>query len=97
MRTVKTLGLALALSALAANPAQAQNFERGQELFQHHCHVCHGDLSFAAKEGKVKSLAELRKRIAAWASHTGADWETSEVIDVAYYMDKSFYHFKDQK
>lgn len=87
---------ALVLAGAASFQAQAQNFARGQELFEHHCHGCHGDLKFAEKEGKVKNLGELRKKISSWAQHGGSEWSKGEVDDVLYYMDKSFYHFKEQ-
>jgi len=86
----------LALAGTAFSPAQAQNFARGQELFEHHCHGCHGDLKFAEKEGKAKNLTDLRKKITSWAQHSGTEWGKSEVDDVLYYMDKSFYHFKER-
>jgi mono/diheme cytochrome c family protein len=87
---------ALALAGAVSFPAQAQNFARGQELFEHHCHGCHGDLKFAEKEGKVKNLSDLRNKIAGWAQHGGTEWGRSEIDDVLYYMDKSFYHFKER-
>ena len=87
----------LALGGLLPTPAQAQNFERGKELFDHQCHGCHGDLRFADKEGKVKSLADLREKISSWAVHSGAEWGNSEVDDVLYYMNKSFYRFTEGK
>lgn len=91
------LGLGLSFTALMANPVHAENFARGQELFEHQCHGCHGDLVFAGKEGKVQSLSELSKRISSWAAHTGTEWGNSEIDDVLLYMNKSFYHFKEDK
>ena len=90
---LSAIGLAWAGVAMA----QAPDFERGEALFEHQCHGCHGDLNFAKTEGKVKALPALRKKIAAWAEHSGADWGKGEVDDVLYYMDKSFYHFKAGK
>ena len=88
---------AIALSMAAPAMAQPPNFQRGGELFEHQCHGCHGDLNFAATEGRVKTAQDLRKKIAGWATHSGADWGKSEVEDVLYYMDTSFYHFKGGK
>jgi mono/diheme cytochrome c family protein len=88
----KFIGIGLALTALTATDAQAQNFQRGQALFEHQCHGCHGDLTLAKAEGSVKSKAELKQKITSWAKHTGTDWGNSEIKDVLFYMDKSFYH-----
>jgi hypothetical protein len=49
----------------------------------------------ADKEGKAENLGDLRRKIASWAEHSGVQWGKSELDDVSYYMDKSFYHFSD--
>jgi mono/diheme cytochrome c family protein len=82
------------ISLALVGTAQAQNFQRGGELFEHQCHGCHDDLRLAAKAGKVKSLKDLRKKIGSWAEHGGTQWGNSEVDDVLNYLNKSFYHFK---
>ncbi len=92
---IQTCAIGLALAGLPPSAAHAENFGRGQELFDHQCKGCHDDLRLAAKEGKAKTLKDLRNKIASWAEHSGAEWGKSEVDDVLFYMDKSFYHFKD--
>lgn len=91
---IQSCAIGLVLAGLVPTQAQAENFARGQELFEHQCRGCHGDLRFARKEGKAKNLEELRKKIMSWADHSGTEWGNSEVDDVLLYMDKSFYHFK---
>ena len=86
---------ALVLTALTVTPVQAQNFGRGEELYEDHCQACHEDLMHE-KNRKLKSLTELRDRVQAWATHTGNPWTREEVDDVLYYLNKSFYRF-DQK
>jgi mono/diheme cytochrome c family protein len=95
--SIRLSAASLAFAGLLPSLALGQNFERGQELFEHHCHGCHGDLRFVGQEGKVKKLADLRGKVASWAEHGGTQWGKSEVDDVTYYMDKSFYHFKSGK
>ena len=87
--------LAGLLGASSAALAQAPNFQRGQELFGHHCMACHNDFS-SAKSRHLRSLEELRQRIDAWAVHTNLDWRKGEVEDVLYYLNKSFYHFEQK-
>lgn len=77
---------------LLALPVHAQNFQRGQELFEHHCLACHHDFE-RTDSRHVRSLAELRRKIEAWASHTNVGWRKTEIGDVLYYINKSFYHF----
>lgn len=88
------LSTAPALLGLSALEAHAQNFERGQELFEHQCRECHGDPNLSHNEYKAKSLAEVRKKITSWAEHSGTEWGSNEIDDVLLYMNRSFYHFK---
>lgn len=85
-----------ALLALSPAWAAAQNFARGQELFQHHCQACHEDLH-EARHRHAKDLDELRKRIEGWATHTNAGWQKDEVNDVLFYLNQSFYKFPEQR
>lgn len=75
-------------STPAANP------ERGQALYETQCESCHSDWAHSRKHRKTKSLADLRKRTAAWSTHSGLDWSAEEIDDVVAYLDKRFYHFK---
>jgi hypothetical protein len=88
--------LLLMLAVLAAFPCRAENFQRGQELYEDHCQACHEELMHAQRR-KVKTPEELRKRIEAWAAHAGADWKQSEVDDVLYFLNRSFYRFDQGK
>ena len=89
-----TISSLLILSAIAS-PAHAQNFARGQELYNQQCQSCHEDLMHA-RNRKLKTINGLRSRIQDWSSHSGNSWTAEEIDDVLYYLNKSFYHF-DQK
>ena len=86
------LGVGLSLIALAPAPASAENYQRGHELYGNHCQACHANLVHLGKNRKVKTLSELRKRVAGWAAHAGDDWGDSEVDDVVYYLNRRYYH-----
>jgi len=89
------IGVELSSIGMLPGQVRAENYERGQQLFEDHCRACHGDLMFAEKQDKkAKSLEELRKKIGSWADHGGMEWGNDEVDDVLLYMNKSFYHFK---
>jgi cytochrome c2 len=75
-------------------PVYAEDFRRGQNLYDDHCDVCHESFTHPGKDHHVKSLSDLRKRIAAWAAHTGLEWDEEDVNDVAYYLNTTYYHFK---
>jgi mono/diheme cytochrome c family protein len=89
--------MGLALSIAIPGPSLAQNFYRGQRLYEDHCDACHDSLTHPGKEQKVHSLSELRQRIASWAEHTRQYWGDSDIDDVSYFLNQSFYHFDEQK
>lgn len=84
--------IAACLAASAVSSAHAQNFARGQELFEDHCQVCHEEFD-RAEARHMRNPEELRARIQAWAAHTNVDWKKEDIEDVLFYLDKSFYRF----
>ena len=93
--TIYFISRLLALCLLASSAVQAENFERGQDLYNQHCQSCHEDLMHESSR-KLKSLTELRKRIQAWAIHSGNHWTEEDILDVLHYLNKSFYHFESR-
>lgn len=72
----------------------AQETLRGQELYENQCRTCHESWAHERKgHSVVTSQQELRRRVAAWATHSGLDWTAAEVDDVTYYLDRTYYHF----
>ncbi|MGZ4995929.1 MAG: hypothetical protein ACXV79_17400 [Methylobacter sp.] len=86
-----------ALASFTSGPALAENFERGQELFEDQCGGCHNNFVALNKDSKIKTMSALKERIVSWAAHTGSEWGNSEFDDVLYYLNKSFYHFTDKE
>jgi len=91
------VGMSVVLAIFASGSALAENFERGQELYENQCGECHNKLVPLNKNHKIKTLSALRERIASWAAHTGSEWGNSELDDVSYYLNKSVYHLTDKK
>ena len=72
----------------------AEEFSRGQALYENHCQSCHADWAHTRSEHKVTSIGELHQRVAAWSVHSGLDWSVEDVGDVADYLDRNFYQFE---
>ncbi|SMF95527.1 hypothetical protein SAMN02949497_2892 [Methylomagnum ishizawai] len=92
MNTRSGLIIACFFAAWTPSPASAQNFARGQELFEDHCQACHEDFN-RPEVRHLGSAEELRARIEAWATHTNTGWKKEDVEDVLFYLDRSFYRF----
>lgn len=91
------VAMSAALAIFASGSVLAENFERGQELFEDQCGGCHNNFVSLNKDSKIKTMSALRERIVSWAAHTGSEWGNSEFDDVSYYLNKSFYHFTDKE
>jgi mono/diheme cytochrome c family protein len=85
-------GVCFSLSALAPAPALAGNYQRGHLLYNNHCQVCHTKTVHSGKKREVKTLSQLRERVAGWASHAGDDWGKAEIDDVVHYLNRRYYH-----
>jgi mono/diheme cytochrome c family protein len=90
---------AIALAALAALalPAQAQDAERGQLLYQTYCGICHYERVHERDRARsmVKTLTELKLTVARWAPYTKRAFTPEELDDVAEYLNRS--HYKLEK
>lgn len=91
------VAMSAVLAIFASGPILAENFKRGQKLFEDQCVECHNNFVSLNKNSKIKTLSMLRERIASWIAHTDSEWGKSELEDVSYYLNKSFYHFPDEE
>jgi hypothetical protein len=71
-------------SALVSVSVHADiDIERGKDLYENHCLVCHSDAIHKRKHSKVKSRESLYGWIQAWSTHAGLNWSNQEVDDTA--------------
>jgi len=84
-------------AAFAVNtPLSAQEFERGQALYENHCKECHEALAHTRQHSRINSLGDIRSWVASWSVHSKLDWSSEDVADVADYLNKKFYHLTDK-
>ncbi len=93
LKSIAVLFCGIALSANSA-AAPAEEFSRGQALYENHCQSCHADWAHTRSEHKVTSMSELQRRVAAWSIHSGLNWSDEDIGDVADYLEQNFYHFE---
>jgi mono/diheme cytochrome c family protein len=94
-RGVKIVCAALGIS-LVAMPLLAEEFNRGKELYENHCKVCHESWAHERSGRQVTSREELRRRVQGWSLHSRLDWSDEDVNDVSDYLDRQYYRFTDQ-
>ena len=85
----------MTLSTLST-PLSAQEFDRGQALYENHCAECHEALAHTRKGSRINSIDDIRSWVAFWSVHSELDWSSEDVRDVADYLNKRFYHLTDK-
>ena len=93
LKTIAAVFGGIVLSAYSA-AAPAEEFSRGQALYENHCQSCHTDWAHTRSDRKVTSMSELHRRVAAWSIHAGLMWNDEDIGDVADYLERNFYRFE---
>jgi ribosomal protein L27 len=95
--------VAALLSALMSVPALANSdLANGKVIDQQKCYACHakktgfgnGDMIYTRSDGKVKSLADLKKMVSLCNTELRLDLFPEDEADVVAFLNKQFYKFK---
>jgi hypothetical protein len=90
-------------SALMSAPALATpDLANGKAVDQQKCYACHakktgfgnGDMIYTRSDGKVKSLADLKKMVSLCNTELRLDLFPEDEADVTAFLNKQFYKFK---
>jgi cytochrome c553 len=91
------------LSALMSAPVLATpDLANGKTIDQQKCYACHakktgfenGDMIYTRSDGKVKSLADLKKMVSLCNAELRLDLFPEDEADVSAFLNKQFYKFK---
>ncbi len=102
MTLIRILSTAL-LSALSIAPVlAAPDLANGKSIDQQKCYACHakktgfgnGDMIYTRADGKVKSMADLKRMIGLCNSELRLDLFPEDEVDVAAFLNQQFYKFK---
>jgi mono/diheme cytochrome c family protein len=88
---------AILIIVLFAAPAWAQDAERGKLLYETHCLACHYERIHKRDPSRslVKSLPQLRVEVVNRAALTKQPFSPADLDDIAAYLNRSHYRFKD--
>ena len=78
--------------AFVVKPAIAQG--RGESLYSIHCSACHTAQMHWRVNGAVKDWTTLKSEVRKWQMVASLAWTEDDVLDVARYLNESFYHFE---
>jgi mono/diheme cytochrome c family protein len=85
--------LAFLGAAAVSLDASAQNVERGRELYENHCRVCHTEQVHGRRNRAALSVGDLREIVDQWQSNQGLRWTREEIDDVVLYLANTRYFF----
>ena len=77
-----------------ASPARllsAADLANGRALYQSACDMCHSQNIHWREKRLARSWELLVKEVTRWQSNAGRHWESSEIRDVAAYLNERFY------
>jgi len=84
---------AVLVSALAVAPtAQAQS--RGELLYSTHCIACHSSQMHWRDKKLATDWNSLKAQVRRWQAAAMLGWREDDIVDVARYLNSSFYHFE---
>ena len=69
----------------------------GKALLQESCLSCHGEEMFNRKATKVTNHYDLRRQISFCRSNLNVAWFPEDEKSVVDYLNKTFYHFPENK
>ena len=91
---LRTIPFAAVLAFISA-PLAANNFDRGEALYENHCQVCHENTIHERTEPRVTSLESLRAWVMSWSIHSDLKWNEEDFDDVSHYLNSRFYQLQE--
>ena len=74
----------------------AADVQRGRLLYETHCVACHTAQAHWRDKHIVRSWADLLYQVSRMQKNVGQDWSSSEIGDVAAYLNQQFYRMPCQ-
>ena len=81
-------GAVLVVAALAAGAADA---ERGRNLHDTHCRMCHTEAAYKRDSKLAKSYEDVRTQVARWQTNSSLRWSDEDIDNVTAFLAKTYY------
>lgn len=75
---------------VTALPASA-DMVRGQQLYEHHCQLCHKSSAHVRDNHKVQNEDDLAYFVRRWSDYLKLDWTAEDRADVKEYLNDAYY------
>jgi hypothetical protein len=91
MSVFARLLLAASMLAAASAPSHAADLERGQQLHDTHCVLCHSP-SVYSREGRIaNSYLEILQQVQRWQDNTKLHWSPYDIDSVTEFLADKYY------
>jgi len=87
------IGIAMLATTAAAQGAELPSLERGRELYENHCRVCHTQRVHERPNRLPIDMADLRQIVDGWQKQEQLRWSAQEVDDVVWFLNQTRYRF----
>jgi cytochrome c len=102
MTFIRFMSVVAFSTLIAASVTAAPDLANGKAIDQQKCYACHakksgfgnGDMIYTRSDGKVKSLANLKKMVSLCNTELRLDLFPEDEADVTAFLNQQFYKFK---
>ena len=75
-------------------PAAAADVERGRNLYETRCNVCHATGVHIRQVRKATTFEGIREQVVRWNRELGGAWGMEEIDDVTVFLNDRYYFFR---
>jgi mono/diheme cytochrome c family protein len=86
------IGMLLATAAFCAS-AQSPLAQRGRQLYETHCGLCHQQSVHSRTNRVARSMTDIRGYVKRWSGVAGLVWSNEEIDEVSLYLNERYYRF----
>ena len=93
----------LFLFTITTSNCFAADIKSGKSLHDANCINCHAQLVggdgtgiYTRENRKIDTFAQLDKQVRRCRDSLGMSWPEEQIMDVVMYLNKTFYHFKEE-
>lgn len=75
-------------------PAAAADVERGRNLYETRCNVCHATGVHIRPSRKATTFEGIRQQVVRWSRELGGAWGMEDIDDVTVFLNDRYYFFR---
>ncbi len=93
IRTHTMLAGILIAAAVTGASAQSPIAQRGRQLYETNCTLCHQQSVHSRPNRVARSMDDVRGYVKRWSGAAGLNWSIEDIDEVSLYLNERFYRF----